>query len=522
MAPHHRLLAALAGGIGLLAPAVGIAQSEPLHAPGSWVRVALRDVRGSGHECRLRPGDWVAVSWQPDLYYLYESGKSLAFARQGAGVMLSKDNAPQRLAGVLFDEPGGMQMLRSALKDGATPLTVCCSGRSLASLPRFPAGSDVSLVVELRDVSDLTALSAQPHLTSLHLLRTIGIEAPERMDLEPLATLTRLRALSLWLACPVRDIAPLGRLSKLTSLELHGLENVADLGPLAALTKLRRLRLSSCHAFHDLAPLAALENLTSLALLNCDQVVDLAPIGRLGALTELEVLYCGGIHRLDPVARLRRLEAIHVLDCERVSDVKPVAQLANLTELWVSSQQIRDYGALAAMANLVDLRIRSPQPVDVSFLAGMTKLEALHVAPKRLSPLAELPDLRSLSVSRVESLAQCPRLPRLTSLEISGSLPSLSGIERLPNLMSLGLKGCNRVRDLAPVSQLRELVSLRLRDCENVTDLDPLGKLPRLRRVDLRGCEGITDLRPLATMVRGGGEVLVDRHLEHLVEALRR
>jgi hypothetical protein len=79
----------------------------------------------------------------------------------------------------------------------------------------------------------------------------------------------------------VSDLALLGDLVNLQSLNMDSCSVVSDLAPLGNLVNLQSLNMDSCSAVSDLAPLGALGNLQSLNMDSCSAVSDLAPLGAL-------------------------------------------------------------------------------------------------------------------------------------------------------------------------------------------------------------------------------------------------
>ena len=168
-------------------------------------------------------------------------------------------------------------------------------------------------------------------------------------------------------------------LTQLTSLELHGSQQLSDLSPLAALTQLTSLYLSDCQQIRDLSPLASLTQLTSLSLTGCQQVSDLSPLAGLTQLTSLYLTGCQQVSDLSPLAGLTQLTSLSLSDCRQVRDLSPLAGLTQLTSLTLfSCQQVRDLSPLAGLTQLTSL--------DLSGCPNVTDLK----------PLNELPNLKDL------------------------------------------------------------------------------------------------------------------------------
>ena len=139
-------------------------------------------------------------------------------------------------------------------------------------------------------LSNLRAFRAWTRLKSL-VLTGAGVRGLDGM--EAFAGLERLKLIAL----KVDDLSPLANLSRLTELELSGLERLKDLGPLAGLTSLRQLviarvggELRDIVHVDSLRPLAGARALEEVSLVGA--VVDdsdLAPLVDLPALRRVRV-----------------------------------------------------------------------------------------------------------------------------------------------------------------------------------------------------------------------------------------
>ena len=149
-----------------------------------------------------------------------------------------------------------------------------------------------------------------------------------------------------------------------------------DLNPIANLTQLESLILWLIPQL-NIAPLANLTNLRNLTIAGCD-IDDISP---LGTLTRLTNLYAGNnqIINVTPLARLTNLVALDLRRNNRITDVTVLANLTQLTELNLSHNKIEDVSPLANLAQLAFLSLRENRIVDVSPLANLSKLETLDI-----------------------------------------------------------------------------------------------------------------------------------------------
>ena len=106
------------------------------------------------------------------------------------------------------------------------------------------------------NITDLTGLEYATYLNDL------GLCGNQIHDLQPLAELIHLQALSLCGGNQISDISPLANLTNLIGIDLNG-NRISDITPLTNLTKLEWLSLVD-NLIEDISPLANLSNLRQL------------------------------------------------------------------------------------------------------------------------------------------------------------------------------------------------------------------------------------------------------------------
>ena len=110
---------------------------------------------------------------------------------------------------------------------------------------------------------------------------------------------------------------------------------------------------------------------------------------------------------------------------------------------------------------------------------------------------------RSLSCNgdRVEPFAAGSATPARSFTDPAKTrIRSIQGLDRLPNLVSLGVTN-NGITDLTPLADLTKLTSIKLTSIKltnnKVTDLTPLAGLPALNNMGV-SYNSVADLTPLA------------------------
>jgi hypothetical protein len=246
---------------------------------------------------------------------------------------VSVDGGPPELAGIDLDADAhdGLAALKELLGQmparphtpppgGRLPRRMTLWGRpgDLADVPPLPPKGAFSMDVLGDYVKEPTLLARHPHLVALRLRGLKG-------DLEPLGRLTRLRSLDLGVCQDFGDLAPLGRLGELRFLRVRLISrSPVSLAPVGRLSRLTTLRLCGGHV-EDLAPLAHLTSLVVLELSHCTRARDLGPLAKLTSLRELVLRSCHHVTDLRPLAALAKLRRLELRDCQRVQDLSPLS-----------------------------------------------------------------------------------------------------------------------------------------------------------------------------------------------------
>ncbi len=128
-----------------------------------------------------------------------------------------------------------------------------------------------------------------------------------------------------------------------------------------------------------------------------------------------------------------------------------------------------------------------------------------------LRPLAGLPQLRELEISapNAESITGLHKLWRLERL--NHSVIDIAPLAELTQLKVLSLNGVP-ISDITPLAELTQLQELDL-TATDVADLTPLARLTQLRYLNLSATK-VTDLTPLAKSQRKGTFYFIDEALQ--------
>ena len=421
----------------------------------------------------------------------------------------SHEDWPRRLLHVFSPNARGLKsLLASGTSETVKSLDV---GEGLITADIQGIGALVNLEsLSLNDDSHLTDLGPIAALSHLKMLRLRFCR--EITDVGALADLTELQSLELGSCHTLRVISPLQRLSRLRALHISG-GPISDLDSLARLGELRALSLAHSSDLRDLRPLAALQQLETLNLSGCAELSDLSPLARLTQLKSLDLSSCDHLTDLTPLQHLGQLENLDLGSCEEIADLAPLARMTRLRSLDLSGcRRVTDIASLAKMSQLESLQLGRHDQLDdlrpLRHLVQLTKLDLTNCKNLRdLGPIAGLSKLTALDLSgctHVQDLEPLAGLSQLTSLSLRGcvNLKDLRPLAGLDQMTSLNLYGCKGVHDLGPLAELCQLTSLDLGRCANLGDLGPLAGLGKLTTLKITDSDNLVDVGPLAGLVQ--------------------
>ncbi len=346
------------------------------------------------------------------------------------------------------------------------------------------------------------------------------------MDLSALAECGALRHLRLY-QVPVESIGFLNG-QPVEELELDDLPRLRDLSPIGTLSKLRQLTLRDLHDVSEIS----FRGLSSLETLTME--------------------FCEGISDISSLSECRELIGITTLGMRGITDASALAGLPRLTEVSFMATPLRNMDFLEGLADNGPIRTNiTPVIGDYAGLAYVKEFSSIIIAMDGRSVAPVLPYLEGASVGQLWltgcSDVELSRLPEVTeslrlddcdltdlsalppwsitnlTLEDLQYLTSLDGIENLPAFrrggeLILDVYGCPRLRDWSAVenASLAHLGltgvyslpvfdgigfgSLRLESIEGLDDLQILDSLSdghAYDSIELIGLDGLRDLSPL-------------------------
>ena len=324
------------------------------------------------------------------------------------------------------------------------------------------------------------------------------------------------------------DLANLGQMMGLKSLNLEGNPEISDLTALSGLTSLEHLELPSPSQISDLAPLSGLTGLTSLSIAEdfgsqqpVSRIQDCSPLGGLTRLKELS-LSVSNLSDFSFLEGMKELETLRLMGSAVVEDLTFAEELTNLKELRVYVSSLGSVKGVEGLSNLEYLRISDESEQlffdDLTFASEMGKLQTLWLNGAGVGSFQGAENLTELEnftfygdeLSTYQNLSPFQNSTKLQILILPGHNGGYEGITyngnglaALTNLTELHMPG--NIDSLEPLRNLTHLHTLNIRYSsrltkENFQSLSILAGLPQLRQLEAWGENEVTDLAPIGEL----------------------
>lgn len=360
--------------------------------------------------------------------------------------------------------------------------------KDISAIETLTQLNELDLTLDGSPVNDVSALKSLPRLAHL----TVHLNYAQMKGLTGMETLAERTKLSLdFTNTRVKDLSDLEKLVGLNSLSIDlGDSLVQDLSGLEKVTGLVSLGidLGDTQEFEDhapvtdLSPLGKLTRLKSLDLTMGDSPVkNLSGLNKLVGLTSLTIdLSDSPTRDLSALGKLTGLTSLDLnLGTGQPADVSVLAKLASLTNLTldVGGTQVSDLSILENLSSLTSLTLKldGSQVKNLPSLEKLSDLSSLTLTPgnSQVNDFSNLEKLRSLTslnlnlkssqVKDLSSLAKVTGLRNLTLDLTNSQVGSLSGLEKLTGLTSLTLTLTNlQAKDLSELKSLDHLKYLRI------------------------------------------------------------
>ncbi|XP_056166835.1 disease resistance protein RUN1-like [Syzygium oleosum] len=376
----------------------------------------------------------------------------------------------------LLQQLRGKELLTELLIDGTDIEEIHIENDSLKNLE----------VLSARDCKKLKDISPIGHLTKLKSLALDGANidwVPKTFEFPQ-----DLQTLSLRNCSMFEELPPsIGKLEKLEVMDLSDTRITELPESVKDLRNLKTLKMERTHLQNFPEDIVNLKKLEEIDFSGCKSLVaqDSCDISGLSSLRILRLSSSNVAGLPQGICGLSRLRTLDVSKCERLQTL-PELPSSLLTLCWGS--KIMAAPELTNLTNLKELCLNNderpeagssnPTP-DIGWILGLTSLETFELS---LPNVTSLPgDFRALTQLRELTLSYMKELV-LTQLRLSRSL------------WTLRLKHCNIQK--SNFSGLKYLSELELEDCD-LAEIDGLEDLTLLEVLKISRCKGITNLNGL-------------------------
>ncbi len=342
----------------------------------------------------------------------------------------------------------------------------------------------IKLITDL-DASNNTFIRSIDPLSQFSKLSVLNLSGLEIADLSPLRNMTEMEDLSI-AGTKVADLSVLKYFSKLRKLDISNTP-VSDISVLQKLTSLQSLKLSSTQVT-DLSPLSSLTELTYLSFAST-KVNDFTPLASLLKLAELNATNTS-VAEVNALAGLQSLTVLR-LDSTHINNLSGLGKLNNLKLLYINRTTVSDLSALQNLANLEKVycdqsSIKRAQ-AEV-FMAANPKVLVIFDSKDLLNWWSTLSDAWKDFFSKAASISLSPtkeelaRISKIDSVNVSGqNINDLTPLQKLPKLKVVIASKTNII-ELYALGELKEISWIDISETP-VKSLAPLERLPKLKLV---------------------------------------
>lgn len=221
--------------------------------------------------------------------------------------------------------------------------------------------SEPTFLAVLSQFSDLSAVRCE--------LGNFGVMAD---DVSALALNQKLHSITLADCGADLNLSPLARLPLLELLALECRDRLPDLSPLSAAQGLKKLILTCRTAAASLNAIARLPSLRQLELCGCDDISDLRDLRVPRSLEQLILSGFSNLSSLSGPERWETLKALEIFECPRLSDLGSVTAIRTLEKIGLGILHVSmvDLSPLAELPRLREITLMGSNAFDLTALRG--------------------------------------------------------------------------------------------------------------------------------------------------------
>ncbi|MCM8537737.1 MAG: hypothetical protein NE334_17480 [Lentisphaeraceae bacterium] len=181
-------------------------------------------------------------------------------------------------------------------------------------------------------------------------------------------------------------------------------------------------------------------------------------------------------------------------------DYSFLSKLKYLKKLTVIDGDADNLDSIEELENLEDLHI-SYEPNDYIDFSELKRLKTCFLGfTEDIESIFDVTSLESFSLGRLkmQNDYNFEKLTRVKSLSISNSnIDSISFLECMPDLESLTLENCRKLKDFRSISSLNKLKYILIDGCKHLKSIDFLNHTTLLEHIVIADCT-IDSIKPIS------------------------
>lgn len=276
------------------------------------------------------------------------------------------------------------------------------------------------------------------------------------------------------------DISPLSYFTGLVVLNI-GTEN-DDLNALEGLNNLETVGIDGKN-LTDLSGLGDLPMLTTLSLHGCDQLTSLKWLKDSHSIIDLEISACQNLP-MEEINNISNLEHLYIVNNDNLTDLSDLSNLRKLKRLGIyGCKNLTEVNCIDIFPALTRFSMQSLYASDImiSNLQNLNEISIYDCDQLQKFSLRDLSGLAELSIMRCNQLAE------------------LENINLAENLEKLDIKNCDNIKELN-LNGLQNVTVIIIDHCAGLEKISGLENLQKLSQLYIEYCDGINDIRDIGDL----------------------
>ncbi|XP_043687972.1 disease resistance protein RUN1-like [Telopea speciosissima] len=291
------------------------------------------------------------------------------------------------------------------------------------------------------------------------------------------------------LSCSTNTSSSGGGLRNLKTLDLYDCSSLEEIeGVDHKLGSLEIFKIESCKSLKKIK-LTGLKNLVTFCFSKNDHMSDFEGEG-MDSLEILDIENCESIGKIPYLPDSKRLSILRIDNCPKLTEIERLEDYEYLRHLSINgATSLKTMLNISALKNLEHFTFKKCHSIErLPHLSNLNKLIHLYIYPGGGDRWARLPDLSNLKNLKCLGIGDCK------------NVAEIHGIDRLENLASLEICGCESLARLPDLSTLQNLKVLWISGCNNLAEILGIDRMEILQNLEISGCESLERLPGLANL----------------------